>query len=146
MIEKLDYAMVPYRFEHCFNGSCKEASHCLRYQITRFLPDTIWAVSVVNPACTDSDGKCKAFMPDTPVQNAVGMDHLLDRIPYPVAKNIKQRLLAAYGKNKFYQFKRKERTFSSEDQRYVHQVFLSCGVEEEPVFDFWQPSYLWTKE
>lgn len=62
-------------------------------------------------------------MADTPVQYAVGMDHLLDQIPYLEAKRIKQRLLMTYGKNKFYQFKRKERTFSPEDQQYIRQVF-----------------------
>lgn len=134
MIEKLDYAVVPHGFEHCFNGSCKQADHCLRHQMIRFIPDTYWSVSVVNPACTDPDGECKAFMADTPVQYAVGMDHLFDRIPYQEAKLIKQHLLATYGKNKFYQFKRKERTFSPEDQRYVRQVFLSYGVQEELSF------------
>ena len=112
MIEKLDYAMVPTGFVHCFNGNCKNANRCLRHQIIRFIPDTLWAVSIVNPARTSPTGKCAAFMADTPVQYAVGMDHLLDQIPYLEAKRIKQRLLMTYGKNKFYQFKRKERTFS----------------------------------
>ncbi|GKG70916.1 hypothetical protein CE91St1_00590 [Parabacteroides goldsteinii] len=145
MIEKLDYAMVPTGFAHCFNGNCKSADHCLRHQIVRFIPDTHWSISVVNPACTNSDGDCKAFMADTPVQYAVGMDHLLDRIPYKEAKCIKQRLLMTYGKNKFYQFKRKERIFSPEDQHYIQQVFLNNGVEEEPTFDSWKTGYRWTK-
>ena len=84
-------------------------------------------------------------MPDTPVQYAVGMEHLLDRIPFYEANCIKQRLLMTYGKNKFYQFKRKERAFSPEDQRYIQQVFLSNGVEEKPSFDSWKTGYRWTK-
>ena len=138
--------MVPHEFAHCFNGNCNKADHCLRHQIIRFIPDTYWSVSVVNPACTDPNGECGAFMSDTPVQYAVGMDHLLDRIPSLEASNIKQRLLAKYGKNKFYQFKRKERTFSPEDQHYVRQVFLSYGVKEEPTFDSWHAGYRWRKE
>lgn len=98
MIEKLDYAMVPTGFVHCFNGNCKNANRCLRHQIIRFIPDTLWAVSVVNPARTSPTGKCAAFMADTPVQYAVGMDHLLDQIPYLEAKRIKQRLLMTYGR------------------------------------------------
>ncbi|MFR8358684.1 MAG: DUF6078 family protein [Parabacteroides sp.] len=58
--------MVPTGFAHCFNGNCKSADHCLRHQIVRFIPDTHWSISVVNPACTNSDGDCKAFMADTP--------------------------------------------------------------------------------
>jgi hypothetical protein len=84
-------------------------------------------------------------MADTPVQYAVGMDHLLDQIPYLEAKRIKQRLLMTYGKNKFYQFKRKERTFSPEDQQYIRQVFRMYGVKDEPVFDAWLSGYRWTK-
>lgn len=146
MIEKLDYAVVPKGFAHCFNENCKNAGQCLRHQIIRFIPDTMWTLSIVNPALTDPDGECTAFMSDTPVQYAVGMDHLLDRLTYQDAKDIKQRLLAAYGKNKFYQFKRKERTFTPEDQNYIRQVFLSYGVEEEPAFDSWQTGYRWSKE
>lgn len=41
MIEKLDYTMVPAGFAHCFNGNCKQADHCLRHQIVRFIPDTL---------------------------------------------------------------------------------------------------------
>ena len=67
MIEKLDYAMVPTGFVHCFNGNCKNANRCLRHQIIRFIPDTLWAVSIVNPARTSPTGKCAAFMADTPV-------------------------------------------------------------------------------
>lgn len=128
-----------------FNENCKNANRCLRHQIVRFIPDTLWAVSIVNPARTSPTGKCAAFMADTPVQYAVGMDHLLDQIPYLEAKRIKQRLLMTYGKNKFYQFKRKERTFSPEDQQYIRQVFRAYGVEDEPVFDAWQSGYRWTK-
>ena len=35
MIEKLDYAMVPTGFAHCFNGNCKQADHCLRHPTVR---------------------------------------------------------------------------------------------------------------
>lgn len=146
MIEKLDYSMVPHGFAHCFNGSCKNAGNCLRHQIVRFVPDTRWSVVVVNPACTDSGGECEAFLADTPVQYAVGMEHLLDRIPHSEAKCIKQRLLMTYGKNKFYQFKRRERVFTREDQNYIRQVFRSYGVKEEPAFDSWQAGYRWVKE
>jgi len=52
--------------------------------------------------------------------------------------------LMTYGKNKFYQFKRKERVFSPEDQHYIRQVFLSNGVEDEPTFDSWKTGYRWT--
>lgn len=145
MIEKLNYSMVPYDFAHCFNKDCKQAEHCLRYQTVRFIPDTRWSVTVMNPAFVESGRECEAFLADTPVQYAVGMDHLLDKIPYNEAKCIKQRLLATYGKNKFYQFKRKERVFTLEDQDYIRQVFLSYGVKEEPTFDSWQAGYRWVK-
>lgn len=145
MIENLDYSIVPYDFALCLNANCKNAGRCLRHQVVRFIPDTLWSVTVVNTPHTNPDGECKAFMEDTPIQNAVGMDHLLDRVPYNEANNIKQQLLAKYGKNKFYQFKRKERVFTPEDQSYIRRVFLSNGVKEEPAFDSWQAGYRWVK-
>ncbi len=42
MIEKLDYAMVPTGFVHCFNENCKNANRCLRgIKSIRFIPDTL---------------------------------------------------------------------------------------------------------
>lgn len=145
MIEKLDYAIVPNGFAHCFNCDCKNAGSCLRHQIARFIPDTRWSVAVVNPARTVPDGECEAFLPDIPLKNAVGMDQLLVKLPYDVAKAIKKELLNMYGKNKFYQFKRRERVFTPMDQEYIQKVFLCRGVKEEPVFDSWQTNYYWEK-
>ena len=119
--------MVPTGFAHCFNGNCKSADHCLRHQIVRFIPDTHWSISVVNPTCTNSDGDCKAFMADTPVQYAVGMDHLLDRIPYKEAKCIKQRLLMTYGRISFISLSAKKESFRPKTSIMSNKFFLITG-------------------
>lgn len=38
MIDTLDYEKVPAGFTHCFNGTCKLADTCLRYQAGRISP------------------------------------------------------------------------------------------------------------
>lgn len=138
--------MVPAGFAHCFNGECKKADQCLRYQITRYIPTTFWAVLSVIPAQTCPEGDCPAFVSDQPVEYAYGMTHLWDNLLYVQAKALKNQLLLHYGKTHFYRLKRKERSFSPNDQQYVRNLFLRYGITKDPVYDYYETGYVWNGE
>lgn len=143
MLDKLDYSLVPYDFAFCFDGKCRRASTCLRYQASRYIPKESWAVRVVNPQRVVPDGDCCGFMDDSPLRNAYGMDHLLDNIPYREAKEIRREMREYFGTTHFYRLKRKERCFTPEGQQYVHDLLRRYGVEGEPVFDRYEENFGW---
>lgn len=146
MIKKLDYSIVPKGFAHCFNVDCKQAAHCLRHQITFFIPSECWSVSTINPTQTTPEGDCTGFMADTPLIYAYGMDHLLDDITYSRAKELKRCLMNHFGRAYYYKLKRKEKCFTPEDQQYIKNLFLCYGVEGELKYDSYREGYNWDRQ
>lgn len=143
MIETLNYKEVPFHFVHCFLADCPEASSCLRYQVTRFLPADMRTVIILNPAFVSHSVGCKEYMSDTPVLYAYGMSKLFDEIPYAKAKTIKAEVVSKIGKTQFYRMKNETIGISPLHQRAIKQIFQKYGIEAEPVFDRYEPVYPW---
>lgn len=146
MIDILDYSKVPAGFVHCLNGNCKQAEHCLRYQVTRYVPATRRDFRMLNPSWVIPEGDCPEFMNDTPVKYAYGWTHMFDKLIHEKAIAIKDDLSCYYGKNEFYRLKRKEKSFTPQAQQYVRSVFLRYGVKDEPIYDEYRYEYKWDKD
>ena len=147
MIKELDYSVVPNRFGHCLNGSCKRADKCLRYQVTKFIPeDKPLYVKVLNPQWKQTGKKCTEFLDDTPVKYAYGWSKMFDKLVHEKAVAVKNDLLYGFGRNQFYRLKRHEKPFTPEAQEYVRKIFRKHGLEDEPEYDFCQYEYEWKKD
>ena len=146
MIKELDYNIVPKRFGHCLNGNCKRADKCLRYQVTKFIPEDVRYVCMLNPQWKQTGKKCTEFLDDTPVKYAYGWSKMFDKLMHEKAMAIKNDLLCSFGKNLFYRLKRHERAFTPQAQDYVRMVFRKYGIAEEPEYDYCQYEYTWKKE
>lgn len=146
MVKKLDYSDVPDGFTHCMNASCQMADSCLRYQARQYIPVSCKTIKVINPTLVLSDGKCSAYLSETDLRYAYGVDHLYDTILYGVAIQIKKQLIDIFGKNMYYRFKRKEKCFTPKDQELVARVFKQFGVEEQPRFDYYVSGYKWCEK
>ena len=146
MVKNLDYSDVPDGFTHCLNASCKMADSCLRYQARQFIPASCKTIKVINPTLMIHDEKCPAYLSDTNLRYAYGIDHLYDTILYGVAVQIKQQLIGIYGKSMYYRFKRKEKCFTPKDQELVSNVFKQYGVDDPPKFDYYVPGYKWCEK
>lgn len=143
MIETLNYKVVPFHFTHCFQADCPKASSCLRYQATRFLPADKRDLKVLNPTFIGNSTDCKEYLSDEPVLYAFGMSKLFDELPYAKAKEIKNDVIIKIGKTQFYRMKNQTIGISPLQQRTIKNVFLKYGVEADPVFDRYEPAYLW---
>ena len=146
MIDTLDYEKVPAGFTHCFNGTCKLADTCLRYQAGRHIPETKRSIRTLNPSYAKTTESCSAFMSDVPVKYAYGWTHMFDKLIHEKAVAIKDELLCHYGKSEFYRLKRKEKSFTPRAQQYVRSVFRRYGVTEEPVYEQYRYEYVWWKD
>lgn len=143
MLEKFNYALVPNRFLHCFHPDCPQSGECLRYQVGTFLPKDLRSVLVVSPVYEPTKEGCTYFKTCQPVVYAEGMDRMLYDLPYHKATDIKQRMLAHFGKTYFYRLKRKERQFTPKDQLFVGRLFQNAGIQEKPKFDAYIEEYDW---
>ena len=143
MIETLNYKEVPFHFTHCFQTDCPKASSCLRYQATRFLPTDKRDLKVLNPTFIGNSADCKEYISDEPVLYAFGMNKLFDELPYAKVKDIKNDVIFKIGKTQFYRMKNQTIGISPLQQRTIKDVFLKYGIEVDPVFDRYEPVYLW---
>lgn len=143
MLEKFDYTSVPRRFAHCFKADCPKAGECLRYQVTTVMPDNLSCIWTVNPRYTPAEEGCDYFKSCQPLVYAEGMDRLLVDLPYQKACEIKQKMIAHFGKTHFYRLKRKERRFGPKDLQYVGRLFKREGIMEKPVFDVYKEEFDW---
>lgn len=142
MEKNISYSNVPNGFVHCFNAKCKFADSCLRFQRGKLISSTCKTVSVVNPSFSSLfESECPEYIPAEGLYKAYGMDHLFDAIPYGVAIKIKQHLIASFGKNIYYRYKRKEKCFTTDEQVFVYEVFKLYGVKEKPEFDYYEVDY-----
>lgn len=144
MLQEFDYSSVPHKFIHCLNGQCKHANSCLRYQVTRYIPEQRSNFIIANPACTTPEGEtCPFFMSDQRETFALGITHLLDDIPHQEVKVIKRQLIACLNKATFYRCWRKERLIKPAEQEQIRQIFLRNGITTPPRFDEYVEEYDW---
>ena len=136
MSPDFDYSQFPYSFAHCLNAECLRGNTCLRRQVALRMPKERSVVPIVNPAHIVPSGEdCLLFVLDQPEQYARGISHLLDRVPYDDALEIKQRMIGNFGQTTYYRLKRKERLIKPAEQAYIQKLFRNRGITDDPVFD-----------
>lgn len=143
MIETLDYQEVPFHFVHCLRADCPKASTCLRYQVARFLPVDKRTVTILNPALVSNSVECKEYLSDTPVFNAYGMSKLFDELPYAKVKHVRDDVISRIGKTQYYRMKNETIGITPVHQCAIKKIFLKYGIEDDPVFDRYEPVYPW---
>lgn len=129
MSSDIDYNIVPKNFAHCFNGQCKRAGECLRYQVALATPASRYVVSVVNPVRISlANGDCPFFKSTRKQTFARGMTHLFSSVPYAKALSIKNQMQREWGRTAYYRLYRKETLFTPDKQEFVRQLFLQYGI------------------
>ena len=144
MNPNFNYNSVPYNFAYCFSDKCEHNAKCLRYQIAVHIPAEYGVISVINPLYRKPEGcDCPYFKVDQLKQFALGITHLLDKIPHSEAIVIKQQMIDHFQRSTYYRYWRKERLISPDEQEYIYQLFLKHGITNKPVFDEYVEQYDW---
>jgi len=142
MENNIDYSLIPHAFMHCINTSCAQAKDCLRYQAMQHVTSEPVSLSTLNPARFPADGeKCLYFRTIRKVQYALGITHLLGNLPYDKAVEIKRELSAHFERSTFYRIRNKERYMKPSEQKFIRELFIRKGINEEPVFDSYADQY-----
>ena len=82
-------------------------------------------------------------MSDRTARFAMGITHLLDKLPHSEAVIVKSLLYDLLKRNMYYRIKNKERSIRPSEQESIRQIFLSRGITDEPVFDEYIEQYDW---
>ena len=139
-----DYSTVPYNFVHCLRTECPHAAECLRYQVALRVPGKCETINVVSPSYTPPKGKeCAYFLKDCMQRFAMGIKHMLDKLPHTDAMIIKKQMINYFSRTVYYRHWRNERAFSPKEQAYIRKLFLRRGITEEPIYEEYIEQYLW---
>lgn len=145
MNKKNDYDSVPKDFLYCIHDNCPRRGNCLRYQVTLDVSRELSHYTTINPKfIAGNEKECEFFKPNETIRFALGMNHLLDDIPYAVALVMRKDIYALMGRSMYYRILNKERLLHPVEQEQIADIFRKHGIESQPVFDKYIDKYDWS--
>ena len=128
----------------CFMHECPLHETCLRWMTGQYISGERHIVTSVNPYYpTVNTKQCSMYQKDDIVNYAIGMMHIFDTIPYPIARSVKKRLINLFSRKRFYEYRNGDRPISPQAQQQIARIFNEEGWNGEIKYDGWQEDYLW---
>ena len=128
----------------CFIHECPLHETCLHWLTGQYYGGDTHIVTCVNPNNpTVNSQQCTMYQKDEIVKYAVGMMHIFDTIPYPIARITKKRLINLFSRKRFYEYRNGVRPIPPYEQQQIARVFQEEGWQGEIVYDGWKEDYLW---
>lgn len=134
----------PARYLLCQNDTCKNAANCLHYICWKQLCPGERYIMVLNPQVYPlSDAECPDFKSAEKIRLAWGIKNMLADVPYAKAEKIKTKMIAYFGKTKYYRIYREEKPVFPKEQKAVKEIFINNGIESEPAYARFTEEYDW---
>ncbi len=128
----------------CFIHECPLHETCLHWLTGQYYGGDTHIVTCVNPNYpTVNSHQCTMYQKDEIVKYAVGMMHIFDTIPYPIARITKKRLINLFSRKRFYEYRNGVRPIPPYEQQQIARVFQEEGWQGEILYDGWKEDYLW---
>ena len=128
----------------CFIHECPLHETCLHWLTGQYYGGDTHIVTCVNPNYpTVNSEQCIMYQKDEIVKYAVGMMHIFDAIPYPIARITKKRLINLFSRKRFYEYRNGVRPIPPYEQQQIARVFQEEGWQGEILYDGWKEDYLW---
>jgi hypothetical protein len=101
-------------------------------------------VTCINPYYPNVNSlQCTMYQKDDIVKYAIGMMHIFDDIPFPIARSTKKRLINLFSRKRFYEYRNGVRPIPPYEQQQIARVFKEEGWQGEIRYDGWKEDYLW---
>ena len=141
--EKL-FAEKARNYVVCMVSDCALSDHCLRHRLSQYVPTSKHLVTCINPRWEKRRAdQCSQYRDDRKVRMAVGMMHMLDRLPALVVLPVRKALIAQFSRTGYYAMRKGERLITPADQELITEVFRSHGIDEAPQYDGFVDDYWW---
>ncbi len=128
----------------CSSKDCKVANLCRRAMGFKTITDEDKTLMMVNQMLTTNDESCPMYSHLETVRFAKGFMKLQDELPRSKFDALKQKLLAHYGKNPYYEMRKGTRLISPEDQEYIALVISNIAPNTVDIFDEYVEQDVWT--
>jgi hypothetical protein len=128
----------------CFIQECPLHETCLHWLTGQYYGGETHIVTCVNPYYpTVNSLQCSMYQKDDIVKYAVGMMHIFDDVPFPIARATKKRLINLFSRKRFYEYRNGVRPIPPYEQQKIARVFQEEGWQGEIRYDGWKEDYLW---
>ena len=128
----------------CFIHECPLHETCLHWLTGQYYGGNTHIVTCVNPYYpTVNSLQCSMYQKDDIVKYAVGMMHIFDEVPFPIARTTKKRLINLFSRKRFYEYRNGVRPIPPYEQQKIARVFQEEGWQGEIRYDGWKEDYLW---
>ena len=128
----------------CFMHECPLHETCLHWMIGQYITGERHIVTCVNPCYpTVNTLQCSLYQKDEIVKYAIGMMHIFDAVPYPIARSVKKRLINLFSRKQFYEYRNGVRPIGPKAQQQIKRIFNEEGWNGEICYEGWEEDYLW---
>ena len=128
----------------CLIHECPLHETCLHWLTGQYYGGETHIVTCVNPYYpTVNSLQCSMYQKDDIVKYAVGMMHIFDEVPFPIARTTKKRLINLFSRKRFYEYRNGVRPIPPHEQQKIARVFQEEGWQGEIRYDGWKEDYLW---
>ena len=142
MMEDFNYQLVPQLYSHCFHATCEKRAQCLRHWAAEKCASKEDTLTIINPYSIPEDTtSCPFFRSIQKKRMPWGVKNILNKVPYPIAKSIRHKIIAYYGRSSYYRVFRHERPVLPKEEAYITSIFQQNGIMEEPEFDKYTYEY-----
>jgi hypothetical protein len=128
----------------CFIHECPLHETCLHWLTGQYHGGDFHIVTCINPYYPNVNSlQCTMYQKDDIVKYAIGMMHIFDDIPFPIARSTKKRLINLFSRKRFYEYRNGVRPIPPYEQQQIARVFQEEGWQGEIRYDGWKEDYLW---
>ena len=128
----------------CFMNECPLHETCLHWMTGQYNDGQYRVVTSVNPFYPGvNTPQCNMYQKDEIVEYAIGMMHIFDAIPYPIARSVKKRLINLFSRKRFYEYRNGVRPIPPYEQQQIARIFKEEGWEGEILYEGWSEDYNW---
>ena len=128
----------------CFMNECPLHETCLHWMTGQYNDGQYRVVTSINPFYPGvNTPQCSMYQKDEIVKYAIGMVHIFDAIPYPIARSVKKRLINLFSRKRFYEYRNGVRPIPPHEQQQIARIFKEEGWEGEILYEGWEEDYNW---
>lgn len=128
----------------CFIHECPLHATCLHWMTGQYYNHPGHVITSISPFFPSANTtQCGMYQKDEIVRYAVGMMHIYDIIPYPIACIVKKRLITIFNRKCYYEYRNGTRPIPPYAQQQIARIFNEAGWDGEIRYDDWLEDYLW---
>lgn len=128
----------------CLIDECPLHETCLHWMTAQYIEEQTHVITCVNPRYESvNTTQCKLYNEAYIVKYAIGMMHIFDAVPYPIARCVKKRLINVFSRKRFYEYRNGTRHIPPKEQERIARIFKEEGWDGEIRYDEWEEDYLW---